>query len=160
MHTDVRLVCAFVSSQEVGERFKFTDWPLHATVVPWFRLKAPEEQFNSSLQETLTNQPAFTAHVSSQQRTRYGSRRVTLLERNEWQSLHEAVFSVVAQHAGVIATKLFIGTYYRPHVTFQRSGHLNPGEEFLCDNLYVVQREGGHREIVSKLALGYGETAA
>jgi len=33
-----RLICAFVSERKVGATFRL--WPLHVTIVPWFRLNA------------------------------------------------------------------------------------------------------------------------
>ncbi len=152
------LVCAFVEPQAVGERFAATQWPLHATVVPWFHLKTSRGEFTSSLQERLANSAPFIAHVGFQGHSRLGARKVSLLEPDQWQDLHEAVLNVVSSHAGTLATKLFIGPQYIPHVTFQDAGHLSPGDEFACNSLYIVEQQTGHRKVVNRLNLG-DETA-
>lgn len=155
MNLSTRLVCAFVEPQLLGKKFKLTDWPLHVTIVPWFQLKGSESELNNDMQAVLMRQQAFTAHVDTQSHTRFNSRKVSLLRQSQWQDLHEKVLEVVARHAGVVATKLYIGLYYRPHVTFQKIGHLNPRDEFYCDSLYVVERQGRYRQIINRLELGH-----
>lgn len=151
-----QLVCAFVEDQAVGTKFERIDWPLHVTVVPWFRLPKADTGFVPELARELQQHDAFTAVVDRQSRTRYfGDRRVSVMESTPWQPLHQATLEVVRHHAGTLLARTFIGSSYRPHVTFQKHGHLEPADQFACDALYVVEKRKDMREVIHKLPLGY-----
>src|SRR6185437_16249370 len=59
-----RLICAFVQPLAVGNTFPH--WPLHVTVVPWFRLGDHTDQIVRWLTEALHPIAPFTATADKQ----------------------------------------------------------------------------------------------
>jgi 2'-5' RNA ligase superfamily len=144
------LVCAF--ARPVDEP-NFQQWPLHITIVPWFRPKTSQVELAQKLRAALKGHGPFVAIAGPQKRSRLGARKVSLLQREQWQPLHDAVLKVVQANAAPSVPFVFVGSRYRPHVTYQQTGHLHPGDSFVCDHLYVVEQKGDHKEIVGEVPL-------
>src|SRR5665647_80127 len=72
-----RLICALVNNQPVGTVFK--DWPLHITIVPWFRLDMSSSQLAERLQKHYIGSRAFQVTVENESQLGYKKRKLVNL---------------------------------------------------------------------------------
>src|SRR6266480_1138891 len=56
-----RLICLFVNPPIVGRNVRFKEWPLHVTIVPWFRLGTSHDELALELENTLLDLTQFEA---------------------------------------------------------------------------------------------------
>ena len=144
-----QLICAFITPLEVGRTFR--QWPLHATIVPWLEVRVPQEKFERLLKQQLQKLAPFKSIVRGQ--TRFGFRTVNLLLKSQWKSLHAHVLTVVRRSTRNKTPFRFVGKLYTPHVTHQGNAHLNEGDVFWCDALYIVEQKGTHKAVIAKFKL-------
>lgn len=154
MQSGDRLLCAFVSPQSVG--LKFADWPLHVTVVSWFRTNIPVQQLEQMLTLNLEATQPFTATVGDD--AQFGTKKnilVSLVEEptplGEVEQL--ARLALESSNVAIVAQKF---PQYRPHVTVQRSARLQPGDNFFVDRLNIVEQKGDYKQVVGEVLLGNG----
>jgi len=150
-----RLVCAFVEKQTVGLQFK--QWPLHVTIVPWFRLDETSEVIAQGLERALAAIPPFqlVADGTAQFGPR-GGRPVSLLRASEPLIQVEEKVRIYfhKKHAWLVDETTKKRYDFRPHVTMQGDAHLQDGDTFLCDRLYIVQQKGDYKEITNEVYFG------
>lgn len=148
-----RLICALVVPRPPGYRFK--DWPLHVTIVPWFRVGMSSEELAEDLRKQLVGSKPFVVAVGAEARFGYKERKqvnlvaAPLLMRLEGQTrrfLH-------AQEAWVVDEADQTRRGFRPHVTVQKNDRLQTGDTFQCDRLYVVAQHGGYKELEAEIIL-------
>lgn len=149
-----QLVCALIEPRQAGDTFE--RWPLHVTIVPWFMLTVSLDDFVRLLQSQLRDIAPFGAKVRYAHR--FGYRKANVLLRNQWQPLHDIVLGSVQQAAKNRVPFRFVGRLYRPHVTHQASEHLNEGDIFWCDKVYVIEQKGGHKQVAAVIRLGNEDT--
>lgn len=149
-----RLICAFVEQQTVHSALK--RWPLHVTIVPWFRLDDASERLAQGLTRALKEvspfetvmdgaaffgikknrpvrliaQPTPFSHIEAKARTYLHKKRALLIDET---------------------TKRRVA--YRPHVTNQGMMGLSEGATFWCERIYIVEQRGDYKEIVSDVTL-------
>jgi hypothetical protein len=149
MNKGDKLICAFPEPKKVGETF--TRWPLHVTIIPWFQVTADEAEFERLLQEQLGEIPAFGAKVRYPRK--FGFRQANVLLKNQWQPIHDAALACVSQAAKSTVRFRFVGRWYSPHVTYQGEEHLQEGDIFWCDRVYIIEQKVEHKEVVAALEL-------
>lgn len=152
-----RLVCAFVKPQVVGTGF--TDWPLHVTIVPWFRAELSTEDLSRELAETYEGIEPFVARVG--QEAMFGadhSRPVNLIEtKAPFADLEIRTRRMLHDHAAWLVDETTKRRWpYRPHVTAQASGRLQEGQTFGCTRVYVVAQQGASKLVAAEVQLGDG----
>src|SRR5437868_1391450 len=137
-----RLICAFISPATIGTKFK--DWPLHVTVVPWFRLDLGTAKLAKELEVHFIISKPFKIDVQAEAQLGYKQRKTVnlvaapelmILEGQTRQFLH-------AQRAWIVDEADKTRRGFRPHVTHLEAGRLHEGESFLCDQLYIVEQKG------------------
>lgn len=144
------LVVYMVDTVEVGERF--TRWPLHMTILPWFTADSLNAVLEV-LQPVVRQHQPFTVEVG--ERAFYGQIKklpVKLIVNNEQlQALHTDVLGAVTG-AGWPLQGRYTGANYSPHVT-QKAGR--DAEGVLTINAVHIAEAlpQGYRTIVSKLDL-------
>lgn len=147
-----RLVCAFVEPQPVGTRF--TDWLLHVTIVPWFRLGTGSAALAADLQRALAGVGPFDVRIAGTEPFGHKGRRTASVPADPapFAESEKRVRALLkAQNAWLIDETTKQRWPYRPHVTFQKSGHLNPGDGFHCDRLYLIEQNGDHKEVAAMI---------
>jgi hypothetical protein len=150
-----RLVCALVEPQTAGTQLK--SWPLHVTIVPWFRLLDSSDVIAKGLTEALKTTPSFEAVADGE--AMFGIRK-------------DRPVRLIRQPTPFIQVEAKVRTYlhkkrallidettkrhpeFRPHVTDQGETGLRSGDKFVCDRLYVVEQRGNYKEIVNEVRLG------
>lgn len=149
-----RLVCAFVRPLELGDTFP--QWPLHVTIVPWFRLQDHTDHIVQGLTEALHPITPFT--VTADAPILLGPRRnrpaILLRKPTPFQVIEQRVRTYFhKKRAWLVDETTKIRRGYRPHVTFQQNEQLQPGETFTCDRLYVIEQFGDKKAVVGEIIL-------
>lgn len=143
-----RLVCAFVDPQPRGG--KFTGWPLHVTIVPWFRVPLSTATIVRTLADLMQGQPPFQVTVDGEAHFgRSGQKLVhlvqlpsplTAIELRVRTYLHE-------QGAWAVDETTKARRSFRPHVTSQKDAAAHAGQTFMIRAIYVVEQLGSQKEV-------------
>jgi 2'-5' RNA ligase len=147
-----RLVCAFVDQLPVGTDFK--EWPLHVTIVPWFRADVSSYALARGIKTALSGISPFEIRVDGE--AVFGrDKTVNLIEQpTPLNDIESQVRSVLKNHnAWLVDESTKKKRPFKPHVTAQKSARLNEGEGFLCDRLYIVEQKGDHKSIEAEIPL-------
>lgn len=143
-----RLVCAFVEPLAAGSRF--AAWPLHVTVVPWFRVALSNDEILVGLQEAVAGIHPFTVIMDGDAHFgRRGQKPVSLVVLpSSLVGIERTVRRFLKAHgAWLVDETTKRRQTYRPHVTVQGNERLQHGDEFGCDKLYVVEQLGGAKTV-------------
>jgi 2'-5' RNA ligase len=148
-----RLLCLFVEDKRSGDTF--SEWPLHLTLVPWFRTDVRSEDLGRKLRERLGKLKPFDVIIEGE--ANFGARRrlvslvaePTLLHTVE----HEARDLLHEVGAWMVDETTKKRRQFRPHVTAQKSGRLHVGDSFSCGSIYIVGQLGGRKEIMEKITV-------
>ena len=150
-----RLVCALLQPLGTGTIFK--EWPLHVTIVPWFRLDIPTDQLSTDLRKVWRGVRPFNVEMGAEN-VRFGHQKgklVTLVklssplvevEKRLRSYLHQ-------QNAWLVDESTRARRDFRPHVTVQGAGRLPEGEVFRGDRLYIVEQLGHEKAITGHVTL-------
>lgn len=150
-----RLICAFTKALPADSQF--IDWPLHVTVVPWFRLALNSELITANL-ERLLGTTAFIVQMG-EENVQFGhqkDKRATLVQLpSPFTQLEQLVRGYFHdQHAWLVDESTSQRQEFRPHMTVQRTNGLHAGDTFQCDQLYIVEQKGPHKEVTGEIRLG------
>lgn len=148
-----RLVCAFIKSLPVHEQFK--QWPLHVTIVPWFRLDLSVAELAAGLKGAFVGSHPFEVTVSMEARFGYKQRKqVNLVKAEELQRLEGQTRRFLhAYKAWVVDEADKTRRGFRPHVTVQQNDRVQRGDTFWCEKLSVVRQCGDYKEVESIISL-------
>jgi 2'-5' RNA ligase len=144
-----RLVCAFVEPLEAGSRFAV--WPLHLTIVPWFRLALNSNDVLTGLQTTTRGvHPFMVVMAGDAHFGRRGRKLVSLVALpSPVTSAEQAVRTFLKSHGAWLVDETTEQRQpYRPHVTVQGGKRLHRGDEFLCGRLCLVEQLGNAKTVV------------
>lgn len=149
-----RLICAFLEPLSVGRQFK--EWPLHVTVMPWFRLDDPSDRVAAGLEQAFSGIAPFSAEAGRQVSLGPKKNRPARvlepagsfpgLEARSRRYLHK-------KRAWLVDETTQARREYLPHVTYQRGDVLGADRTIYCDRLYVVEQKGDYKEIVAEVPL-------
>ncbi len=154
MVPDDRLVCALVRPLAVGDIFQ--DWPLHITIVPWFRSQTPPLELARLLQQQLVGIEPFRVDVDGEAAFGYrGRKQVNLITLpSPIIAMEEQIRRVLKSRSSWIvdeSTKKLRS--FRPHITFQRTERLHAGDSFQCGEVYIIEQKGGHKVVAAVITL-------
>lgn len=148
-----RLWCAFIEPQNSGD--SFNAWPLHVTLVPWFRVAAPNDVLAAATQQAIAGVDPFTFTIG--QETMFGhnaSKGANIVKPpTPFSDLERRLRLLLAERGAWI-----IGGHrtYRPHVTVQAARRVHAGEHYWCDACYLVEQKGGGvKQVAAKVMLGH-----
>lgn len=149
-----RLACLFVEARRVGERFK--RWPLHVTIVAWFRLDTPSEQLGLGLQRALHAVEPFTVQTGGEARFGPRKRLVRLLEDSmPLTDIEHKTRAYLHKKRALLIDETTRRHYdFWPHVTTQGEQALGAGAILRFERLYIVEQKGDYKEIVSEAYFG------
>lgn len=142
-----RLICAFVKPLTPGAEFKL--WPLHVTIVPWFRVEISLDRIAKEIGDALTEVQPFEAVVGGE--AHFGRNKLVNLVRQPTplMEIEKKVRSVLKSHdAWIVDETTKRRRSYRPHVTEQKSERVHEGDSFLVNRFYVVEQLGGSKKVV------------
>lgn len=144
------LVVCMLESIEIGAQF--TMWPLHMTIIPWFKADELEPVIVALSSVTAQHKP-FTVEVG--ERAFFGPKGklpVMMIENTqELQSIHQELLELILSEGWTLEGR-YTGDNYTPHVT-QKGGRDAHGE-LRFDALYIAEAlPQNYRKIVAKLKL-------
>lgn len=154
MYPGDRLLCFFV---QPVERSEFRGWPLHITVVPWFRLALPATKLSADLAAAFAKFRVFDIRVAGEAFFgRRHSRVVDLLEASaEMSTIEQACRQYLhAQNAWIVDETTRRRFAYRPHVTRQGNVRVYGGDVIRCQSVCIVEQHGDYKTVVDKVELG------
>lgn len=148
-----RSIAAFVKEQSTGAIF--TDWPLHITIVPWFRLDISSPQLAARLQKHYIGSNAFKVTVLDEVKLGYKKTKgVNLVAAPELIKLEGQTRRLLhAYQAWVVDEADKTRRGFHPHVTAQSADRVHEGDSFTCDRLYIVSQHGDFKQIDSVVML-------
>jgi 2'-5' RNA ligase len=143
------------------ECYQFSDWPLHLTVVPWFRVK------EEALPNTLLAIEGISKRVGSfairaKANAWYGPQGnvpVTKVEDTTGRlaKLHHELLQSIQSNGGTILDLTYTGENYSPHVSLREDGSgLLPDQFVRCSSIAVVEktrREVENKQVVKVISL-------
>jgi 2'-5' RNA ligase len=132
------LLAVLLDPLEKGEQF--VRWPLHITLIPWFRTALPERQILFDIQAVCEAFEPFGARgVSREQFGWRGTRAVTALASPDLHDLHRALLERLKNGPYQLQQDKHIGDSFQPHVTKKGNAELKPGHEIAVDRIYLVK---------------------
>lgn len=132
-----RLICALVKSLKTGDKFKI--WPLHVTIIPWFRL----DLGTSGLVQTIAGQvksiKPFEALIGQEDTFGNGKTANLINLPSPFTDIESKIRRILkSEHAWLVDETTKRQWEYQPHVTVQKTERLNIGDKFYCDKLYII----------------------
>ena len=149
-----RLVCALVNPLPTGSRF--TAWPLHLTIVPWFRAALGTPEITAGLQLASAGRHQFPVTMDGEAHFgRRGRKPVSLVALpNQITRIEQIVRGFLKSHAAwIVDESTKAAQPYRPHVTAQGAEQLHSGDTFLCRELYIIEQLGAAKTVAAVVEL-------
>lgn len=135
-----RMICTFLNKKNAGECF--TKWPLHLTIVPWFRIGLRTQAIEQDLSRKLSLFKPF--EVSVQETALFGSNQdkpVNLVDSEDLIAIESIARKYLhSLEAWLVDESTSIQRPYRPHITHQESQRANQGESYLISQIAVVRK--------------------
>ena len=147
-----RLVCAFVDQLDKDDQF--IDWPLHVTIVPWFRIDISSDKLAGELADSLCDFKSFQVVIGDE--TKFGHDKTVNLvaQPTPLLEIEERVRTAIKRHAAWLVDETTKRQReYRPHVTAQKHARLYRGDTLICDTFYIVEQMGDYKKVVAKVDL-------
>jgi 2'-5' RNA ligase len=147
-----RLICAFIDQLPAGAEFK--DWPLHVTVVPWFRIEASADKLAEDIKASLAGLSSFEVRMG--RKATFGNHKtVNLVQQpSPFDDIEASVRMVLKRQDAWLADETTKQRRpYKPHVTAQKGTRMNEGDSFWCDRVYIIEQKGGHKTVAAEILL-------
>jgi 2'-5' RNA ligase len=149
-----RLFCCFIDPHAEGEVFK--EWPLHITLIPWFRTGVSSSELCQETQTLMAGIGPFDAITGGEAGFgRGGTKLVNLIELpSPLQDIEIALWRMLKSHdTWIVDETVKFERTFRPHVTVQKNSRRVKGDIVRCDSLYIIEQKGDYKEIVSRIHL-------
>lgn len=148
------LLCLFGEDFEVDHTFKA--WPLHLTLVAWFRPK--DDQFEQAITQLVSRyQPlSLQATLEGQHFGHQPGKLATLVVQDPKLMDLQRTLHHYLQSAGawLVDDTTRLQRAFIPHITEQGSTTLRDGDRFVCNHVYMVEQLGGVKRIRAAIPLG------
>lgn len=148
-----RMVCALLEPLEPGDRFEA--WPLHVTVIPWFRFEDSSERVAKGLWRAYTHVRPFSAKVGSEISLGPNKDRTArVLEPASFPELERLTRTYFhKKRAWLVDETTKARRDYLPHITYQGDDGPRQGDVVHCGRLYIIEQYGEYKEVVAKIPL-------
>jgi 2'-5' RNA ligase len=152
-----RLICIFIEPVQPGLRF--VEWPLHITLIPWFRAKLSSDELAEAIRQKLQAVNSFTLTVSED--AHFGYRGQKIVSLIQLPSPLEAIALKLrqilkTQKAWLVDESTKAVFSFRPHITVQGNKRLSKGDSFMCHMVAIVEQKGDYKEVVAEVELKNG----
>lgn len=132
------ILAFFLDPQEQGEQF--IKWPLHITLVPWFRSEFGTQRLWKDINAITSGIKWFPARgIARSLFGRRGDVAVTEVVSSQLHDLHRALMTIFDNDAYNMTAADHTGVNYSPHVTKKGSAELKPGHEVVVDSVYLIE---------------------
>jgi 2'-5' RNA ligase superfamily protein len=147
-----RLVCAFVDRLAAGGEFK--QWPLHVTLVPWFRVDMSSEELAKGLKAALAGMRQFEARVGRETTLGHGKTVNLIQAPAQFEDMELSLRSALKrQQAWLVDETTKRKSAYKPHVTALAGARVHENDSFWCDRLYLIEQTGAYKTVQSEIPL-------
>ena len=129
----------------------FTNWPLHLTLIPWFKISGKElPKFLTAVESIASNYGPI--QLKQEGSTNFSTRevRVTLIRpTSEIINLHQDLLLAISDSNALILSSRYTGSNFRPHITEQAGRSLPEAKVIISHKLYLITKEfADQRQIV------------
>jgi 2'-5' RNA ligase len=143
-----KLACLLISPLESGIKFK--DWPLHVTIVPWFRSRLDATTLSDEIKKGISNFSKFEFEIDDV--AYFGknqNKEVNLISSSlALNRLEQIVRQIIkANSAWIVDQTARLKHDFRPHVTVQRDQRLHKGDRIVCSRLYLIEQLGEIKQV-------------
>lgn len=128
---------------------------LHMTIVHWFRSDLPAEKLTAATQTVATEQSKFVAVVGEE--AQFGLNHDIAVNKvvasNELFDLHKHLVQMLEKLGAEHTSPQWVGKGWNPHVTHQKSGRLQKGDNFEVDSISIISSKtlSGDRTVEAHL---------
>ncbi len=144
----------FTENLEVGHTFK--KWPLHLTLIAWFRLDKAE------VEQDLTSEFAMykPIHIEAIEEGRSfghqpGKHATVLTQDLALMTLEKTLRKYLkSRDAWLVDETTKLPRQFMPHITVQGKSKVHQGDHFVFDYVYVVKQLGDSKLIEAAIKLG------
>lgn len=147
------LACLILDKIKLHDRF--SSWPLHVTLVPWFFLSAQNlHRFLVSMENTAKN---YSPVVVTANRVSFFGAKSTikvmeLKPRPALIQLHNELLNVTCSNGGALLDTNHIGPNFKPHISFKQGRALAINRSRICDTLYlIIKCDNTQRQVVEQI---------
>ncbi len=142
------------------ECYQSSNWPLHLTVIPWFRVE--EAIPNTLLAIEVISKRVGSFVVRAKANAWYGPQSdVPVMEVEDTTGrlakLHHKLLQSIQSNGGTILDSTYTGENYSPHVSLREDGSgLLPDQFVRCSSIAVVEktrREAENKQVVKVISL-------
>jgi 2'-5' RNA ligase len=154
--------CVLVSLlQPLAPAERFRHWPLHFTVMPWFRTPLSDQDIHAEFGNIIHSFPRFTLTMGQEAYFGHDGKVPVRVAQspNQLEKLHTELFAMMQQHPKFhILDMQHCGKNFRAHVTLHTDEPLREGDIVACNELQLVRLShihpgGSTKEIVSEVRL-------
>lgn len=159
-HPGDRLIVSLLQPLARGEYFR--KWPLHLTILPWFRSKLGTRELQAIITESLQGIEPFSAEMG--ETTQFGFKDqvpVRVVQTpNHFEEVHRRLLQTFRDHPEIyILDTSHTGDHFRAHVTLHGYEPLREGDIIACNDLQIVRLGtihpgGSTKEVEGEIDLG------
>lgn len=147
-----RLLCALLDSLHVGDTFPH--WPLHITIIPWFRTDISSDEIGRELSQRLNALEPFLVSIESETRMGHGRTANLIAVPSPLMNIEQEARTLLHEHNAWLVDETTKRRHeFTPHITQLKSGKATEGDSFTCDSLYIIEQKGDYKEVVSRIDL-------
>lgn len=159
-HIGDRVVVSLLQPLARGERFH--KWPLHLTLMPWFRSKLPSHEIAQVITGALSGVQPFTATMGETAHFGFKDQvpvRV-VTSPNGFEEVHHRLLQAFHAHPEIeVLDGEHTGNGFRAHVTLHSYEPLREGDIVACNDLQIVRLAdihpgGATKEVEGEVDLG------
>jgi len=145
-----RLVCVLIDAKDGS----FKDWPLHITIVPWFRLELTSSDLVKQLSSKLKDLESFSVTLGEEAKMGR-NKTVTLVNLpTPLEEIESCVRRFLKDHgAWLVDETTQRPRSFKPHVTYQKGIGLKSGERIAINELQLVEQKGDKKLVVGTINL-------
>lgn len=134
-----RILVCMVEPVGVGYEFERSDWPLHVTLVPWFKV-TDQSWFTSGLARIVGELTPLQITLGDKEL--FGSKHDVpvrvVVPNKELTNLHNELLNLVKEWGSLLSDR-FVGKKYRAHVTHYDEKSPAYDTELTMDNVCIVE---------------------
>jgi hypothetical protein len=138
----------------------FNEWPLHITLLPWFKLDVPISEFKTELNNQLAEVQSIAVKVGPERH--FNKRAVNLIESSAGLlDLHELLLDFVKNNGEFTVSQSFVGPQFKPHIAKRLGKTMAEGKLVNVNRVYLISAppedpRNRTKTVIAALELSHG----
>lgn len=153
------IIVALFDEVQEGTEFEYTDFPLHVTLAGVFATDKTGNQLANELAKILKDEHAIK--IEGDQKAAFGPYHnipvMKVKKSPQLMALYARIYEFLADTGVTYNSPEYHGEGYQPHVTNQKSGYLQEGEQKILKSISLIDmypdNDGYKRRVVKTIAL-------